>query len=1562
MLVHLYRFFLLTIFLLQAISGFSSKNPGPGRQSHFLFIENKGQWNANVLYKVQLPSGALFLEKSGLTFNLINPELTAHRHEPAQTEKKNHKAKKKSFGHAYKVQFENTGQQLKVEGENPMPEKYNFFYGTDQNKWVHDAKGFTRVIYKNLYEGIDLVIYSKNGNLKYDLIINPGADPAQVSFLYKGLESLALKNGSLILKTSISDIKENAPVAFSRGRESNLPVKCNYMLKGNRLSYQLPDGYNKTAQLVIDPELVFSTYSGSFADNFGYTATYDSKGYLYSGSTVFDVGYPVSLGAYDETFNGLDVDIAISKYDTTGTFMVYSTLIGGAGNEMPHSMIVNKNDELYVYGTTGSTDFPVTANAFDKTFSNAPDQNPENARVLIGLGLYFPHGTDIVVFKFNSTGTDLLASTYVGGGGTDGLNSITHTQIKVNADNLPLWFFYNDAFDITATHIENTYLSIERPIFDTLKYNYADEARGEIDIDDNNNVYLATCTNSKDFPILGGGAQSTYGGGRLDGVVVQMDDNLSNVIWSSYLGGSGADAIYSLALDSASNIYVAGGTVSTDFPIAGSPLQTGFNGGRADGFVSCFSQNGSQLLASGYYGTEQYDQIYFIERDYRNYIYVMGQTESQDSADYVFNVKYAHPGSGQFISKFEADLSKLDWSTSIGTGSGAPDISPSAFLVDVCRKIYLSGWGGMSNYGRFHQLYLHNNAGFMDGMEVTADAFQKSTDGSDFYLMVLEDDASALYYATFMGGSESYEHVDGGTSRFDRKGKVYQSVCGGCGAHSDFPIKPANAVSPTNNSDNCNNAVFKVDLKLPMIVADFQLPDVGCAPYEAIFTNTSLEYQETKYYWDFGDGSPISNEKNATHTYTHAGKFRIKLKLVDNKSCNLMDSISKELVILADTSYSLPTVNFCPGQSAKIGLPPSAADSIRYTWVPSVFLSDSTVANPFSKPDSNVTYTLYVTNGVCTDTVTQQVKVNPVEIGGGIDTLICIGSDPVTLFARTDGSADNFHWSDYSDFRNRINDDPTDSSISVTPPLPFKYYYLKAGNEFGCTDIDTFKISYSLFSIDLGPSRQICNGDTTAIIAETLKGFISEYLWEPSDKIIGRTDTAVITVSPPQAQYYVLRAMNNDNCEAVDSVWINVLKDTSYTLPTLNLCPGKSAELGPDAVDSLVYRWSSKLYLSDSTIANPVVTPLDDMSYLLFVSNGVCTDTLTQSVTLKPVLISDRIKDTIICSTAPPVVLTAKATGENISYHWSSYSDFRNRINSGPSDPVAVVDPPASVSYYYLKVTNSWGCEDIDTVKIYISDFNFRTDPDQLICSGGAKSIGVRSLIGEPGLRYNWQPAKYIEGRNDTSVVVVKPVKPTMYYVTVLNRYNCIYRDSVFVDLSEVNKLVLTAWTDKDTIRESQSTRLHVRPATGYHYSWNPYNTLDNSGIPDPLATPKVTTRYKVSVSDTRIDCRADTTVIVYVMPVICDEPDVFIPNAFTPNNDGNNDILFVRGSALETVHLIIYDRWGEKVFESFDVKDGWNGKYNNKDLDPAVFVYYLEATCIGGKHYFKKGNVTLLR
>ncbi|MDD3132956.1 MAG: SBBP repeat-containing protein, partial [Bacteroidales bacterium] len=404
--------------------------------------------------------------------------------------------------------------------------------------------------YKNLYEGIDYIIYSHENQFKYDLVVSPNAKVSDIQMKYDGLDKISLSKGSLLIRTSINTIVELQPFAYQLIDGLEKEVVCDFVLNKNIVGFECPN-YDPNFPLIIDPVMIFSTYTGSTSDNWGYTATYDKFGFFYSGGCSFGVGYPVTTGAYQVNYGGggvNNVDVVITKFDTTGSFLIYSTFLGGTGTEVPHSLIVNDNNELYVLTSTGSANYPTTTSCYDNTFNGGTSY-------VLTYTLHYTNGADIAISKFSENGSQLLASTYFGGSGNDGLNTIT-----------------------------------------ALKKNYADDVRGEIMIDENSNVYVVSSTTSTNFPVTAGAFQQNHAGGTQDGVVFKFNHNLTNLIWSSYLGGNGDDACYSIQIDTENNVYVAGGTTSSNFPTTPGVVQPN-QGGGVDGYITLINTNGNTILA-----------------------------------------------------------------------------------------------------------------------------------------------------------------------------------------------------------------------------------------------------------------------------------------------------------------------------------------------------------------------------------------------------------------------------------------------------------------------------------------------------------------------------------------------------------------------------------------------------------------------------------------------------------------------------------------------------------------------------------------------------------------------------------------------------------------------------------------------------------------------------------------------------------------------------------------------------------------------------------------------------
>lgn len=800
------------------------------------FIPNKGQWQKQFNNKASLGYGTLFNNLTGYKILLWN---NLQMHELMEEFHFNHELVNDHIidYHALHFSFVNSLHQ-KIQEEYKIPSSWecSFYIGNDSSKWRTHIQPYYQYTRKNVYSRIHFQQSTLGDHVKSEWRVLPQGRPQEIAIKITGAHSTYLsESGHLVIETSVGNLVEEAPKAWQIIDQKKSIVDVKYVLRNNTVSYEL-GSYNPNYPLIIDPVLVFSTYSGSVSDNFGFTATYDSKGHLYAGGISNDAGgkYPVTSGAYQDTFSGgdnsapvnLPSDITISKYSPDGTNLLYATYLGGNLNDYPHSLVVNSKDELYLLGTTKSNNFP-TVNAFDATYNG---------------------NTDILLAHFNEDCSQLLQCTYFGGSGPDGLNANLSSG--------------------------------------TLTFNYADEFRGDILTDELGNVYIATCSRSSNFPTSDSASQLTKDGNR-DAVVFSLDSNLSKLRFSTFWGGSNDDAAYSIKMNSTGELYVGGGTASTDFPITDSVYSKNYFGGRADGFVIQLDTVYGRIKKSTTYGTSSYDQVYFIDIDLQDRVYLAGQTEGNISRT---SGTYGKDNTTQFIASMDSALKNIVFQTTFGNRTSNPELSPTAFLVDNCYNIYFSGWGSTLGGG--------TNPGTTQGLE-TKNANWPNTDGEDFYLIVLNREAKGLVYASFIGGNQSGDHVDGGTSRFDKNGIVYQSVCASCpppgtSQLSDFPTT-SSSIFPSNPSIRCSNASFKLDFEITYFTeARFNLPNKLCIGNTISPINTG---QGTSFLWDFGDGT-LDTNRNPTHTYQSPGIYTVQLFAVDSLACNIADTFIRQIEIL----------------------------------------------------------------------------------------------------------------------------------------------------------------------------------------------------------------------------------------------------------------------------------------------------------------------------------------------------------------------------------------------------------------------------------------------------------------------------------------------------------------------------------------------------------------------------------------------------------------------------------------------------------------------------------------
>jgi hypothetical protein len=1055
------------------------------------FIENKGQWEKEIKFLAHIPGGVLQIREDRLHYVFVDNNALYEMKHSKQTEEK-----KPLNAHGLDVIFDGANKDFTIETNNHVSESQNYFYGNDPTKWSVGVKSFGEILLKNIYNGIDLRLYSTENAMKYEFIVTPKVSTEQIKMRYEGADEMTLENGHLKVKTSLVDIIEMKPYSFSEtiinanSRQGFAEVKSNFKINKNIVTFSFPENYDSNKTLTIDPKLIFSTYSGSTTDNWGHTATYDAEGNLYAGGSALSSvpnpsKFPVTTGAYQLAHGGF-WDVAIMKFSTDGSKLLYATYLGGVNADIPHSLIVNSKGELLIFGTTSSPDFPVTANAFDRTFNGGGNTNPTT-------GQRFSQGSDIFVAKLSSDGSKLLSSTFLGGSGNDGLN-----------------------------------LSV---------LNYGDEFRGEIVTDEQDNVYIASVTSSPDFPIISNNISSR--GGISDGVICNLNPDLSKMLWSTLVGGNGYDAAFSLKVGKTGSVYTCGATESSDLPFS-QTLQTK-NIGGTDAFIMKFTRDISKSyipteINGTYLGTSNLDLAQLMEIDKDENVYVYGLTFGNYS---ILNASYSNPRSGQFIHSLDKTLTKTNFSTTIGTGKGSPDIVPTAFLVNECGNIYIAGWGGKVNNNVTNAPNVNTI-----GMPITSDAYRTSTDGNNFYIALIEKGSKSLLYATFFGGdngasASAGDHVDGGTCRFDKQGFIYHSACScnRAGAPSSFPVTP-NAWSKTNPSVNCNNAAFKFDvdnLKVSFDAIDgtkkspSSSPDtlVGCSPFKVNFQDTSDGAKTIA--WNIG-GEKNSTTGTEEFTFTKPGIYTITLKGTNLLSCKREEQVKKVVKVL-ETNFKLApeTVSGCDGKTFQL----LAEGGNKYAWLPAAGLNAANIPNPIVTITKSTTYSVEITNSLgCKTTKTVTVKLEEANAKVSNDTSVC-RNKTIQLFA---SGGTKYTWKGTIPLS-----DSTNSKISVTITKPASFTVNVVYEKTGCKAQRTINIGIDeSFKPDFSFVLSEDCGKPTLVTLQNNTKNATRYVW-----LTGRGDS-LLTQSPEPfnfkegGKYPITLKSYKGDCLLIDSKQVEV--------------------------------------------------------------------------------------------------------------------------------------------------------------------------------------------------------------------------------------------------------------------------------------------------------------------------------------------------------------------------------------------------------------------------------------
>ncbi len=603
------------------------------------------------------------------------------------------------------------------EGRVPGIARMNYFLGADSDKWRTGIPTYEEVIYRNLWPEIDLVFREQGGELKYEFTVHPGGDIQSISLGFSGVDELVLdKDGNILIPTPFGVMTDKRPVSYQLIDGNRVPLASNFVITRsesgeNRCSFSVSDNYSPGYTLVIDPALGYppSPKKGGFDTGLGIAVATSGNAYVTGFTESPD--FPVTSGAFQGKLNGFkNAFVSVINTAATGAAaLVYSTYLGGSGQDAGFGIAVDTSGNAYVTGFTESPDFPVTPGAFQGRLNGV-----KNAFVS--------------VINTAASGAAALAySTYLGG----------------------------SVLDVSFG----------------------------IAIDTSGNAYVTGFTGSPDFPVTPGAFQ-----GRLNGVknafvsvINTAATGAAALAYSTYLGGSGFDEGYGIAIDPSGAIYMTGFTFSKDFPVTSGAFQPALNSkhGGANAFVSKISTaaTGAAALAySTYLGGSLFDQGYSIAVDASNNAYVTGFTRSKDfpvtSGAFQTALQSMLGGSNAFVTKLNTGANgarSLVYSTYLG---GTTCDEGHGIAVDKAGNAYVTGFTYSKDF------------------PVTASAYQSMlksihSGGSNAFVSQVNTNttgSSSLAYSTYLGGSGS----DAGNGvAVDKFGNTF--VTGRTESH-DFPV------------------------------------------------------------------------------------------------------------------------------------------------------------------------------------------------------------------------------------------------------------------------------------------------------------------------------------------------------------------------------------------------------------------------------------------------------------------------------------------------------------------------------------------------------------------------------------------------------------------------------------------------------------------------------------------------------------------------------------------------------------------------------------------------------
>ena len=639
--------------------------------SSLYFEENRGQFDDAVRYVVRGEKESTFLTTTGVVYALSIDS-------------------NGSSGTAVYMNLLGVSKNAIYSGVGPSTHSTNFLKGSDRTNWIIGAPNYTKVQVSDVALGSSMIWRgSQTGELQCDIKIEPGKkEVVDLMWEIKGANNVDItKEGDLKIHTDHGEIHQRSPrIHETSGLSVSLASRF-VLLKSVDASvirvgiepkeYDLPSAAAFTPDAVYGG-LAYSTYLGGSGTDNGNAIDIDHFGNAYVAGKTRSIAFPSTPGTFDPSFNN-EFDVYVTKLNATGTALMYSTFIGGGANDECYGIATDSDGNAYVTGLTGSVGYPTTPGAYQTTFA--------------GSGAMF-------VTKLNPTGTALVYSTFVGQATgydiaiDDERNAYVIGGAGAGFPTTP------GAFDSTFNGGFDAFVSKISAVGNQLVYStYLGGAQNDlgraIAIDSDGNAYATGYTQSSNFPVTTGAGDTSFNGG-FDGFVTKLNSNGAQMIYSTFLGGSFTDQIHGIAVDSGSDVYVAGNTDSSNFPVTSGAFDTSLNGFQDDVFVSKINSTGNQLLYSTFLGGTDIDEGRGLTIDESGNAFITGWSMSTNFPTTAAAFDPVQNGQADvFLTQINVSGSQLIYSTFIG-GNGADEGDEVA--LDPLGNAYIAGTSIFSSY------------------------------------------------------------------------------------------------------------------------------------------------------------------------------------------------------------------------------------------------------------------------------------------------------------------------------------------------------------------------------------------------------------------------------------------------------------------------------------------------------------------------------------------------------------------------------------------------------------------------------------------------------------------------------------------------------------------------------------------------------------------------------------------------------------------------------------------------------------------------------------------------